>query len=78
MIGLGVAVVRSDAGLIKLSLNTLPTMIQNGCSGKMVDGSPTPTGSGGGGVDHTFLIMYEHKGWVNPVNTVNTSIFEHF
>ena len=24
--------------------------------------SPTPTGSGVGGVDPTFLIMYEHKG----------------
>jgi len=28
--------------------------------------SPTPTGSGVGGVDPTFLIMYEHKGGVNP------------
>ena len=29
--------------------------------------SPTPTGSGVGGVDPTFLIMYEHKGGVNPL-----------
>jgi hypothetical protein len=35
--GLGGAVVRSDASLIKLSLEKLSTMIQKGCSGKMVD-----------------------------------------
>ena len=29
--------------------------------------SPTPTGSGVGGVDPTFLIMYENKGGVNPL-----------
>ena len=35
--GLGVAVVRSDASLIKHSLERMSTMIQNCCSGKMVD-----------------------------------------
>jgi hypothetical protein len=29
--------------------------------------SPTRTGSGVGGVDPTFLIMYEHKRGVNPL-----------
>ena len=28
--------------------------------------SPTPTGSGVGGVDPIFLIMYEHKGGLTP------------
>ena len=35
--------------------------------GKVTKASPTPTGSGVGGVDPTFLIMYKHKGEVNPL-----------
>ena len=28
--------------------------------------SPTPTGSGVGGMDPTFLIIYDHKGGLTP------------
>ena len=36
----------------------------------MIIGSPTPTGSGVGGVDPTFLIMYEHfcYNWSWPID----------
>ena len=58
---------RADDGTIEVIANGCPLWHGSQLAIDTTSASPTPTGSGVEAVDPTFLIMYEHKGWVNTL-----------